>query len=226
MATVAPSEPSLTTSPGPSDQGADAAGVEPHRRTLSTKGPGGKPPSNDTAPVARANLEQVIVSDRTDAIAILDDGHQQIVSLIDGLSDAQMTRRRTIGGGDWSVKDLVAHMTTWEQFALEALDAWRAGNREPLREALKSGGTDAVNAGQVARKARMPLERVLADFRSVHGQLIDEVKAMPEWDDVPPGRRSRTVGSVIGSITGGPGGGFRHAWAHLEDLREYVGSLG
>ena len=163
---------------------------------------------------------------REGSIATLDDGHRQIQSLVDRLEPNSITRRRTIGGGDWSVKDLLAHITTWEELALEAITAWRSGKREPMRAELRAVGIDAFNAERAARKSGMPLEQVLEAFGYVHGRLIDEMRTMPEWDRVPPGRRTRTCGYAIGSITGGPGGGFRHAWAHLGDLRDYVGSLG
>jgi Mycothiol maleylpyruvate isomerase N-terminal domain len=135
--------------------------------------------------------------DRTAAIETLDDGHRRVLSLIRGLTDPQLTRRRTIGGGDWSVKDLLAHMTTWEEAALDSLTAWRSGSADPVREALRSEGVDAFNARWIKAKATTSLARVRTEFRSVHWRL-----------------------------TGGPGGAFRHAWAHLGDLEDYVRSLG
>jgi hypothetical protein len=162
--------------------------------------------------------------DRTTSIETLEAGHQQIKELVDGLDASSMTRERTIGGGDWSVKDLLAHITTWEELALQAMEAWRGGSPEPLRAELREKGIDAFNAERVALKSKMPLAHVLTQFDSVHGELIERIRTMPGWDRVPPGRRTRTCGYAIGSITGGPGGGFKHAWAHLGDLRAYVES--
>ena len=51
---------------------------------------------------------------RDEAVAELEDGQRRIDQLLQGLSEEDLIRPATIGGGDWSAKDLIGHVATWE----------------------------------------------------------------------------------------------------------------
>ena len=165
--------------------------------------------------------------DRLTAIAILDDGHRSIHGLADGLPAADLERPATIGAGDWSIRDLVGHLTAWEEHALEALAAWRAGRPAPIQQALRQRGLNTVNAESAAADRERGTATVMRRSEAVHGRLVEALSELSDADWIaPPTRRSRRgLGSVVGSIVGGPGGPFRHAWAHLADLERAVESL-
>ena len=57
-----------------------------------------------------------------------------------GLSDAQLTQPGVVG--DWSVKDILAHVTWWEEEALTHLPHILEGQKPPLYSATY-GGIDA-----------------------------------------------------------------------------------
>src|SRR5262249_35081783 len=60
---------------------------------------------------------------RNRAIEILDREHAQVLELVERLPAA--TRTVTgIGGGEWSAKDLLGHLETWEELALDAVEHW------------------------------------------------------------------------------------------------------
>jgi hypothetical protein len=48
---------------------------------------------------------------------------------VEPLNRDDFVRSATITGGYWSAKDLVGHLTSWEEHALGALAAWRRGER-------------------------------------------------------------------------------------------------
>ena len=60
-----------------------------------------------------------------------------------GLSDAQLTEPGVTG--HWSVKDIIAHVTWWEEEALQHLPLIPTGGR-PSRYSIQYGGIDAFNA--------------------------------------------------------------------------------
>ncbi len=161
---------------------------------------------------------------RKKALATLEDGNARLRDLTTGLSDDQLTATSTIGSGDWSAKDLIGHVAFWEELALSALTVWNRG-AEP--DAV--GAIDEVNAANHVRKATWPLERVLTESREVHEQLIREIQALPHgvWKAPAPGTfaRRESLGARLGGLTGAPDGMFRHAFAHVGDLRAYVESL-
>jgi hypothetical protein len=161
---------------------------------------------------------------RQEALGTLRDGDAQVQDLIRGLTPEQMTRPATIGGGDWSAKDLVGHLAFWEELALSALTVWKHG-----AEPDTVGAMDEVNAANHVRKSKWSLERVLAESREVHERLIRDIEAVSdrEWNATPPKSFARRegLGARLGGLTGASDGMFRHAFAHLGDLRGYVESL-
>jgi hypothetical protein len=164
---------------------------------------------------------------RDQAVGILQDGHERLSGPIAGLSDADLTRRATLGGGDWSVQDLMGHVAAWEGRALEALDRWRRG--EAVEVMAGVAAVDAFNARHVETTRARTLSEVREDARSTHDRLVEELHGLSEreWRSLVTmsnGRRHR-LGTLLGGITGGPGGSFRHAWAHLPDLEAFVTSL-
>src|SRR3954465_16026247 len=61
-----------------------------------------------------------------------------------------------LGGGTWSPKDLVGHLETWEENAVDSLDAWDRGEPAPIAAQLRALGTDEFNRREVERKAATP----------------------------------------------------------------------
>ena len=159
------------------------------------------------------------------ALGVLRDGHQQVLALIDGLSRAQMARPG-LGGGDWSVKDLLGHLTSWEEHALDALDAWSEGRAVPIYEMLGSLGIDGVNQRTFEEKSGLSYAEVLLNFATIQERLLRTIGGMSDeiWRLVPIPERNRTLGSELGGILSGHGD-FDHAAVHLPDLQTWVGDL-
>ena len=159
---------------------------------------------------------------RRRAIAILDRGDAAVHALIDPLTPAQRSRHG-IGGGEWSPIDLLGHLASWERHGLEALEAWRAGTRAPIDVALAARGVNGVNEDTFAAASLLPPARVLSESRRTHDALICAIRDLRDADwERPPLRRGRPLGLRLGGILGGPAGPFRHADAHLRDLRAFV----
>lgn len=81
--------------------------------------------------------------------------------------------------GDWSVRDIIAHVTTWEQEALKYLPLLIRGERTPRYSDLY-GGIDAFNALTTAQNRELAFSEVLSRRDAVHQQLIDFVLTIPE----------------------------------------------
>lgn len=79
--------------------------------------------------------------------------------------------------GDWSVKDVVAHVNTWEDEALKYLPVILRGGRPPRYAAY--GGIDAFNAQMTEQKRDLSLADVRKLLDETHGRLIELVKSAP-----------------------------------------------
>lgn len=160
---------------------------------------------------------------RRRAIRILEEGHAAVHELLDRLPPRALSRPG-LGGGDWSPKDLVGHLESWEEYAIDALDAWAVGKGVPIDGELWSKGTSRVNVEAVARKASRSAREMGRHAERTHAELIRRLEAMSDVRWKAPGtpRGRKSVGARLGGILGGPEGDFRHAEAHLKDLRAFV----
>ena len=81
--------------------------------------------------------------------------------------------------GRWSVKDIIAHVSTWEEEALKHLPAVAEGRRPP-RYSVTYGGIDAFNALTSEAKRGLSLAEVLRQRDDIHGRLVAYVESVPD----------------------------------------------
>src|SRR6266851_5464996 len=94
-----------------------------------------------------------------------------------GLSEAQLAEPGVTG--DWSVKDVLAHVSTWEGEALKYLPLILAGGRPP-RYSTQYGGIDAFNAQIMEQKRGLSAAEVRAQLDETHRRLRDFVLSAPD----------------------------------------------
>jgi hypothetical protein len=95
----------------------------------------------------------------------------------DGLSEAQMYETGVVG--EWSVKDILAHVTTWEEEALKYLPSILEG-KQPPRYADLYGGINAFNALMTEAKRELPCKELLRQLDETHKQLVDIIQDAPD----------------------------------------------
>ncbi len=101
-----------------------------------------------------------------------------------GLSDARLTEPGVAGA--WSVKDILAHVTTWEEEALKHLPLIIEGGRPPRY--VRYGGIDAFNALMTEQKRALSFADVLTQLQETHGRLLAFIVSIPE-DQLRAGSR-------------------------------------
>jgi hypothetical protein len=93
-----------------------------------------------------------------------------------GLTDSQLTEPGVMG--NWSVKDILAHVTTWEEEALKYLPLIINGEKPPRY--VQYGGLDAFNAQMTEQKRGLALSDVLRQLDETHHWLINYLQSVPE----------------------------------------------
>jgi hypothetical protein len=81
--------------------------------------------------------------------------------------------------GPWSVRDILAHVTTWEEEALRYLPLIATGGTPP-RYSTAHGGVDAFNARMTEAKRGLALETVLHQLDATHRRLVELVQTTPD----------------------------------------------
>jgi hypothetical protein len=94
-----------------------------------------------------------------------------------GLTPGQM--QAPGAAGNWSVKQILAHVTTWEEEALKNLPLILAGQRTP-RYKDQYGGIDAFNDLMAERKRDLTLDDVLHQLEMTHQRLLDYIALAPD----------------------------------------------
>lgn len=115
----------------------------------------------------------------------------------------------------WTLKELLAHLTGWDDATIAALQALKARQATPL---LASRGIDAYNAQTVAERTGLTHEQIVREWELVH----DQVKAMleemePETLDqeiVSPWGKPMTVAQLLWVM-------IDHEQEHAADLRDW-----
>lgn len=156
---------------------------------------------------------------RGDSLRILREQRARTLELIERLPHAALTIPG-LGGGEWSPKDLIGHLASWEEYALDALAAWEVGERPPIDALSYSVGTNRINRQNVERKAAWSLARVRREGQRTHDELLASIEAMSDarWRRPASARGRKPVGARLGAILGGPGGPFRHDESHHPSL--------
>lgn len=111
--------------------------------------------------------------------------------------------------GDWSVKDLLAHIAWWDRHILQRLNT----GQEPLYAPGDDPGgvTAATNAAIYTEHRDRPLDDVRAEFDAVHRDLLAALEALP-----PEVAADEEMYDTIGSDT------FSHYLQHTEMLRAWL----
>ncbi len=107
----------------------------------------------------------------------LDQAWQAFQESYAGLLEAELVEPGVTG--TWSVKDIIAHVTWWEEEALAHLPLILAGGRPP-RYSVTYGGIDAFNAKMTTQRKDLSLAAVLRQRDDVHRRLIALVRSAPE----------------------------------------------
>ncbi|MBK7702445.1 MAG: DinB family protein [bacterium] len=106
----------------------------------------------------------------------LDAAWRDLLDSYAGLADADLLAPGVTGA--WSVRDIVAHVSVWEEEALKHLPLVLEGERPP-RYLTTYGGIDAFNALMIERLRGLPLPGVLRRRDDVHRRLVAYLETVP-----------------------------------------------
>jgi hypothetical protein len=130
--------------------------------------------------------------------------------------------RMTVAGvtGDWSVKDIVAHLTAWEKRTGARLTAIRdGGTPEPapwppnLRE-------EDINVWIYEASRKRTLRDVLGESRQVQDQVMKQLQTVTDEELNQPGRFSWLNGNKLADYI--PGNTYEHYQEHAELIRKWL----
>jgi len=143
--------------------------------------------------------------------------------LLENLSEVQIIQ--PLLPSDWSVKDVVAHLWTWQQVSVARMEA-ALYDREPAYPPWwdKFGPdpeevVDQANAWNYAANRDKPWKQVVGEWKSQFQRYLELTRKVPEEDVLVLGRftwmgKYALSASVMGSL--------EHHEEHLEKLLDWL----
>lgn len=141
-------------------------------------------------------------------IGKLDASWREFHEAYGGLSEEELLEPGVTG--EWSVRDLIAHIAWWEEEALKHLPLILDGGR-PQRYSVKYGGIDAFNAMMTRQKRDLSLDEVLDESEETHRRLVAYIRSIPADAFVGDTRARRRLRLDT----------YGHYPIHTRDIREW-----
>ena len=147
---------------------------------------------------------------------------ERFEAMLAEVDEALMTQPGVVG--EWSVKDILAHIAVWEGRMVGWLEQILRGE---VPEALAPGQTwdnlDQLNEQTYLENRDRPLEEVLAEFEASFRRAWDGVEAVPEDalldPDRYPWREGEPVWHIVAANT------FWHYPEHGASIRAWLQGL-
>jgi uncharacterized protein (TIGR03083 family) len=111
-----------------------------------------------------------------DAIGMLDDSHTKILEAVDDLPEAQWDVPGACG--DWSVKDIIAHLASYEHVLLDTINTF-FGN-EPTQKMIRCfSNFSEFNKAEVGARRYATAQQVVNDYNETQVQTTSLLAQLP-----------------------------------------------
>jgi len=147
----------------------------------------------------------------------LDATREQLLELLATVSDSFLLRPGTLG--EWSVRDLLFHITIWEAELVTALLKIDQG-KKPDGLLAAMANRDAFNAARLAENQNRDLDRIFDDLQGTRYQLEEWLETFSKRDLQDKHRYSWAKGKPLWQIIAI--NSFEHEAQHLAELQKLV----
>jgi hypothetical protein len=141
----------------------------------------------------------------------------QLVTLIDQSPQERMEEKGV--ETDWSIKDILAHITSWETKMVEVMIAMQTSDEMPDWPTTDEA-VDTLNAHFHVNNQDKPLAQVLAEFEASYPQAIAATEATSETDLFNPARFAWRKGRPLWWMVAG--NTFGHYSDHIPNIEAWL----
>jgi uncharacterized protein (TIGR03083 family) len=158
---------------------------------------------------------------KSDIRKSLDESRKRLTAVIEGLSEEEM-QLPTLAG-EWSVKDVLIHLTMWEAELIKLLWQTSQGMR-PNTAHFSKDSIDDINANWFEANLARSLDRVMEDFHGVRRQTLRRLENFTddELNDTErfPWLKGLSLGEKIARST------YKHEAEHEQQIKIWRLELG
>ena len=162
--------------------------------------------------------------DKTTLMNTIQSEYAKLETLIAPLSEAQLSNEPA--DGEWSIKDIMAHVAAWEQICARWLEEFQRGITPRPTERVEIGSNERI----YREYHDLSLAQVREFFQEAHQQFLQQVnqltQAMSEEDLNASGRYAWTKDwpgySLIAVIADNS---YEHYQDHVQQIRRQLGNV-
>lgn len=112
---------------------------------------------------------------KSELLRLVNKEWQQLVGTVSSLTEELAEKPGLVG--DWSVKDLMGHISFWENVAADRLEKILTGKRIQF---IDDEDVPRINKEEVERMRSEPLSSIQRNLQLVHTELVRAIDRFPE----------------------------------------------
>jgi hypothetical protein len=156
--------------------------------------------------------------DKASMLKEMSASYTALETILSSMDKSQYFTEGVIPG--WSIKDILAHISSWHHRLLKYLEAAVRDEEPPISGPDNLEGMDALNAQFYQENKSHPLDDVLSDFRNTYQQILSIVQAMPEEALLNPRRFPWSKGEPLWESIAGDT--YEHYQEHSEQIQQWL----
>jgi hypothetical protein len=133
-----------------------------------------------------------------------------LIQSTEGLYQGDMVIPNSIG--KWSIKDVINHITAWEEEAAKAFEIWKVGI-EPDWNHIND--LDEFNNANVKQRRKISLSKVIDQLQMVHNGVIENIKSVSDDEYINRGGMPKWLVTLLTS----------HLNEHTQKINAYKSNL-
>lgn len=107
-------------------------------------------------------------------------GHEKMKDVMQGLTKKQMVEEKVLG--DWSVKDILAHLSAWSWEAIEEINRVLQNKASWHRLDIEKDWTDRFNQMEIAKRRKRSLRAVIDEWEKSFQAEIARLEQLTKED--------------------------------------------
>lgn len=158
--------------------------------------------------------------DKSELLEALEDSHQEMLEMLEDVPDEALLAPGVVG--DWSIKDILAHLTYWEGQIVTLLFQAQHGVPKPTTVHFSPGTetVDEVNRRWYESGKDRPLEMIWQDWEGVRKQTVRRVSDFSDKDLNDPERFTWLGGTPLYQWI--LNDSIEHEGEHADQIREWL----
>jgi hypothetical protein len=158
---------------------------------------------------------------KTELLEALEDSRQELLEMLEDLPDETLLKPGVIG--EWSIKDILFHLTYWEGQMVTLLFQVQRGMLKPTTAHFGSENVDTLNQHWYEAGKERALDIVWQDWAGVRKQTIRRLADFHDQDLTDPQRFPWAGGKPLYQWI--LGDTVDHEEEHTDQIREWLDAL-